>query len=181
MISSDGSSSRTRSMFLASQEVLRTIEQNLTNRNLMDRVIRAEGLANDGGGALLGRSVTADSTATPTPSPQAGAPSGLTDRDRAFTLLDDALGGAPAQMVKPFIRRGTRLIDLYVTNQDPAMSQRLAESVGREYIRMSIERRSNFSQESLRYLMEEEERLKPTCRRASPPPPKPIASGSKAS
>ena len=81
-------------------------------------------------------------------------------RDRAFTPLEDGLGGALSSMVKPVIRRGTRLIDLYVTNRDPAMAQRLAEAVGREYIRMSIERRSNFSQESLRYLMEEEERLK---------------------
>ena len=38
-------------------------------------------------------------------------------------------------MVKPVIRRGTRLIDVYVTNSDPAMAQRLAEAVGREYIR----------------------------------------------
>ena len=63
-------------------------------------------------------------------------------------------------MVKANIRRGTRLIDLFVTNRDPVMAQRLAEAVGREYIRNSIERRATFSQESLRYLVEEEERLK---------------------
>src|SRR6267143_1766378 len=63
-------------------------------------------------------------------------------------------------MVKASIRRGTRLIDLYVTNRDPVMAQRLAEAVGREYIRNSIERRASFSQEALRYLVEEEERLK---------------------
>ena len=40
------------------------------------------------------------------------------------------------------------------------MAQRLSEAVGREYIRNSIEQRANFSQESLRYLLEEEERLK---------------------
>src|SRR4029077_11790660 len=43
--------------------------------------------------------------------------------------------------------------------RDPAMAQRLAAAVGREYIRNSIERRATFSQESLRYLIEEEERL----------------------
>ena len=65
-------------------------------------------------------------------------------------------------MVKPVVRRGTRLIDLYVVNQDPNLAQRLAEAVGREYIRNSIERRagSNFAQDTLRYLLEEEERLK---------------------
>ena len=48
---------RMRSMFLASQEALRTIEQNLTNRTMLARVIRSEGLADDGGAALLGASV----------------------------------------------------------------------------------------------------------------------------
>src|SRR6266850_2003497 len=43
---------------------------------------------------------------------------------------------------------------------DPAMAQRLAEAVGREYIRDSIERRSSFSEEALRYLFQEEGRLK---------------------
>jgi succinoglycan biosynthesis transport protein ExoP len=62
--------------------------------------------------------------------------------------------------VKPVIRRGTRLIDLYVTNQNPAIAQRLAEAVGREYIRNSIELRTSSSQDTLRYLLEEEERLK---------------------
>jgi uncharacterized protein involved in exopolysaccharide biosynthesis len=63
-------------------------------------------------------------------------------------------------MVHPVIRRGTRLMDLYVTHSDPAMAQRLAEAVGREYIRNSIERRASSSEEALRYLLEEEERLK---------------------
>jgi Predicted Zn-dependent peptidases, insulinase-like len=65
-----------------------------------------------------------------------------------------------AGMVRPAIRRGTRLIDLYVTHPDPVMAQRLAEAVGREYIRNSIERRASLSEEALRYLLEEEERLK---------------------
>src|SRR5207247_4603523 len=60
----------------------------------------------------------------------------------------------------PVIRRGTRLIDLYVTNRDPVMAQRLADAIAREYIRSSIERRASLSEESLRYLLEEEERLK---------------------
>ena len=77
-----------------------------------------------------------------------------------FTPMEEALAGALSGMVKANIRRGTRLIDLWVTNRDPVMAQRLAEAVGREYIRNSIERRSAFSQETLRYLLEEEERLK---------------------
>src|SRR5438045_6516012 len=63
-------------------------------------------------------------------------------------------------MGKPVVLRGTRLIDLFVVNQDPALAQRLSEAVGREYIRISIERRANFAEDTLRYLLEEEERLK---------------------
>jgi len=48
-VAGDDSPMRMRSMFLASQEALRTIEQNLTNRQMLARVIRAEGLADDDG------------------------------------------------------------------------------------------------------------------------------------
>ena len=159
MIAGEEASSRMRSMFLASQEALRTIEQNLTNRFLLGRVVRAEGLAEDGGRALLGKDIASEkATARPSASPT----DGKTQPFIATTLtpLEEALGGAVSTMVKPVIRRGTRLIDLYVTNRDPAMAQRLAEAIGREYIRNSIERRASFSQETLRYLLEEEERLK---------------------
>src|SRR6266571_4448780 len=54
-VTSEEPASRMRSMFLASQEALRTIEQNLTNRTLLARVVRAENLADDGGRALLGQ------------------------------------------------------------------------------------------------------------------------------
>ncbi len=56
-----------RSMFLASQEALRTIEQNLTNRQMLARVIRAEGLADDDGKALLGSAAGRDPSAKVTP------------------------------------------------------------------------------------------------------------------
>jgi capsular exopolysaccharide synthesis family protein len=154
---------RTRSMFLASGEALRTIEQNLTNPTLLARVVRSEGLAQDGGRALLGRSVVANksSSATDRTEPSQAAnktqnASGVT----TFTPVEDGLGRAMAGMVHPAIRRGTRLIDLYVTHGDPAMAQRLVEAVGREYIRNSIERRASSSEDALRYLLEEEERLK---------------------
>jgi capsular exopolysaccharide synthesis family protein len=154
---------RTRSMFLASGEALRTIEQHLTNPTLLARVVRSEGLAQDGGRALLGQSVVADksSSATEHTEPSQAAnktqnASGVT----TFTPLEDALGRAMVGMVHPATRRGTRLMDLYVTHGDPAMAQRLAEAVGREYIRNSIERRASANEAALRYLLEEEERLK---------------------
>jgi succinoglycan biosynthesis transport protein ExoP len=120
-------------------------------------------LADDGGAALLGSSIRTDSAKSKsTPSqPQASAkPQPNLVEGMTFTPMEEALAGALSGMVKANIRRGTRLIDLFVTNHDPVMAQRLAEAVGREYIRNSIERRAAFSQETLRYLVEEEERLK---------------------
>src|SRR5256714_832701 len=154
LVRSDEMSSRMRSAFLASQDALRTIEQNLTNRTLLARVIRSEGLADDEGRALLG--ITKGSA--PAAKKESAAKPGTTET--ALTATEQALGGALSVMVKPVVRRGTRLIDLYVVNQDPTLAQRLAEAVGREYIRSSIERRANFAEDTLRYLLEEEERLK---------------------
>lgn len=155
VVRSDDMSSRMRSAFLASQDALRTIEQNLTNRTLLARVIRSEGLAEDDGRALLGMTTKGSA-----PAPRKENSSKNISSEIALTQTEQALGGALAGMVKPVVRRGTRLIDLFVVNQDPALAQRLAEAVGREYIRSSIERRANFAEDTLRYLLEEEERLK---------------------
>ena len=163
VVGTEGSVSRVGSMFLASQEAMRTIEQNLTNETLLARVVRSEGLAEDGGRALLGQSITGRDAAKATPRPITSPTENKTDNTggvTTFTSLEEALGRAIKGMVMPVIRRGTRLIDVYVTNRDPAMAQRLAEAVGREYIRNSIERRASFDQDTLRYLLEEEERLK---------------------
>jgi succinoglycan biosynthesis transport protein ExoP len=163
IIATDDSTTRMRSTFLASQEALRTIEQNLTNQTLLARVVRSEGLADDGGRAFLGQSIVNDNSSSPTErtaSLQAGKNTQSAKGVTTFTPLEEALGRAMVGMVKPAIRRGTRLIDLYVTHRDPAMAQRVVEAIGREYIRNSIERRASLSEEALRYLLEEEERLK---------------------
>jgi uncharacterized protein involved in exopolysaccharide biosynthesis/Mrp family chromosome partitioning ATPase len=157
------SAARMRSVFLGSQEALRTIEQNLTNQTLLARVVRSEGLAADGGRALLGQSAVIDKKSSPpkrseTPQPDANAQ--IASGDTTFTPLEEGLGRAMSRMVTPAIRRGTRLIDLYVTHSDPVMAQRLAEAVGREFIRNSIERRASLNEEALRYLLDEEDRLK---------------------
>jgi uncharacterized protein involved in exopolysaccharide biosynthesis/Mrp family chromosome partitioning ATPase len=154
LVRTDDGAARMRTAFLASQDALRTIEQNLTNRTLLARVIRSEGLAEDDGRALLGV------TKGPAPGPKKESVAKSGGSENALTQTEQALGGALSTMVKPVVRRGTRLIDLFVVNQDPALAQRLAEAVGREYIRNSIERRANFAEDTLRYLLEEEERLK---------------------
>ena len=162
-VSADDPTTRMRSTFLASQDALRTIEQNLTNQILLARVVRSEGLAQDGGHALLGQSVVADKSSSASERKEPSQAANKTQNATGvttFTPLEEALGRAMAGMVNPAIRRGTRLIDLYVTHHDPAMAQRLAEAIGREYIRNSIERRASLSEDALRYLLEEEERLK---------------------
>ena len=155
--------SRTRPV-LGNLEALRTIEQNLRNRSLLARVVRAEDLAKDGGRALFGEHVAEPKQNRPSSAAASPSPGKTTDLESVFgpslTPLEEALGGAMSGMVTPVIRKGTRLIDLYVTNRDPAMAQRLVEAVGREYIRRSIEQRAAFSQDTLRYLLEEEDRLK---------------------
>src|SRR4029077_16116419 len=52
----EDSAARSRDAFWGNLEAMRTIEQTLINRTLLARVIRAEGLANDGGRAFLGSS-----------------------------------------------------------------------------------------------------------------------------
>jgi capsular exopolysaccharide synthesis family protein len=162
-VSGEDTPMRMRSLFLASQEALRTIEQNLTNREMLARVIRAEGLAEDNGSALLGTSVSVDNSKKGSSPPKRAV--GSRDQPNviagmSFTPMEEALAGALSGMVKAAIRRGTRLIDVFVTSRDPLMAERLAEAVGREYIRNAIERRASFNQDALRYLIEEEDRLK---------------------
>jgi len=159
MVNDTQKSSRT-DRFLASLDALRTIEQNLTNRSLLARVVRAEDLARDNGQALLGLGEPKGKRPAPAASTEGSATESEVASAPTFTPLEEALGGALSMMVKPVIRRGTRLIDLYVVNRDPAMARRLAEAVGREYIRDSIAQRATFRQDTLRYLLEEEARLK---------------------
>src|SRR6476469_2381254 len=91
---------RIRSMFLASQEALRTIEQNLVNRTLLARVIRAEGLAEDNGDALLGGNKAAVARLRPRPETAASAKA-----EAPMTPLEEGLAGALSGMVKPVVRR----------------------------------------------------------------------------
>src|SRR5438128_7887854 len=93
VIATDDPTARMRSMFLASQEALRTIEQNLTNQTLLSRVVRAEGLAENGGRALLGQSVVKDKASSQTqradPSP-AGNKTQNAGGVTTFTPLEEA-------------------------------------------------------------------------------------------
>src|SRR6516164_10168107 len=91
----EDSTTRMRSVFLASQEALRTIEQNLTNQALLSRVVRSEGLAADGGRALLGQSIVSDKTSSSTQRTEPSQSGDKTQNARGvttFTPLEEALG-----------------------------------------------------------------------------------------
>ncbi len=119
---------------LASLDQLRTIEQNLRNRTLMERIARVDNLANN-------RDFLPPS-----------------EDGRAYS--PEAIAGVLSNLVAPMIRRGTRLIDVFVVHTDPKMAQSLADSVGREYIRQSIEKRTNGARMAYDFLKEQAEGLR---------------------
>lgn len=121
-------------MNFQSQEQLRTIEQNLRTRSLMERVVLANDLGNNP--AFL-------------PLPENGQP-----------YSPESLANVLLRMVNPAVRRGTRLIDVSVTHTDPKMAQLLADSIGKEYIRQSIEKRAGTARLAYDFLREEADRLK---------------------
>src|SRR4029077_12172986 len=136
----EDSAARSRDAFWGNLEAMRTIEQTLFNRSLLARVIRSGGLANDGGRAFLGPSAkNLAAKASPASSPSTDTSTGNSAQASAsYTPLEEAMAARLSRMVRPVIRKGTRLIDLSVTNHDPVIAQRLTEAVGREYIRSSI-------------------------------------------
>ena len=119
---------------LASLDQLRTIEQNLRNRSLMEEVVRADDLANN--------------------------PRFLPPAEDGRPYSSETLAGVLTNMVNPMIRRGTRLIDVFVIHTDPKIAQTVADSVGREYIRQSIKKRTGGARMALDFLKEQAEGLR---------------------
>ncbi len=116
-----------------SVEQLRTIEQNLRNRSLMERVVRAADLVH--------------------------AKGFLPPREDGGLYSPESLAGALGGMVNATVRRGTRLIDVFVTHTDPALAQKIADTVGTEYIRQSIEKRRDAAMFAFNFLSEQAETL----------------------
>lgn len=119
---------------LASLEQLRTIEQNLRNRQLMERIAKANDLV-DNHDFL--------------PPSEDGRP-----------YSNEAIATVLSNIVNPVIRRGTRLIDVFVVHTDPKIAQTLADSVGREYIKQSIQKRTGGAGLALDFLKEQAEGLR---------------------
>ena len=117
-----------------SLEQLRTIEQNLRNRSLMERVVRAADLVH--------------------------TPGFLPPREDGGLYSPETCAGALSGMVSATVRRGTRLIDIFVVHTNPALAQKIADTVGTEYIRQSIEKRRDAAMFAYNFLSEQAETLR---------------------
>lgn len=114
------------------EEVLETIEQKLLSPGLALRLVRHPELVRDP--AFLPR----------------------IRRPASDARLRAALSGE----ISASVRRGTRLIDVTIEDENPAMAQKLASLLVEEYLRGSAEDRIEVSQVAHRYLRDEAERLK---------------------
>ena len=122
----------------AADEALKTIEQNLENPTLMLRLARHPELAQD---------------------PEFRAQiAGLTS--------DTQLQGILAAKISVKTRPGTRLIDLTVEDESPALAQKIAQLVVSEFMGASSETGTEVSQGAHEFLRQEAERLKVTLARS---------------
>jgi succinoglycan biosynthesis transport protein ExoP len=117
-----------------SAEVLKTFEQVLGSGSLLLRVVKANHLD------------TNPSFAPPKPN---HAP-----------YSDGELIERMSRKVTVAIRRGTRLIDITVTDPDPALVSRLARSMVDEYRNLDIEQKLDVSSNANAFLLTEEKKLK---------------------
>lgn len=113
-------------------EILKTIEQNLVSPALALRLAHHSELAND--------------------------PAFLPDVERPAT--DARLRAAVSSKISASVRRGTRLIDVNVEDENPEMAQKIARLLVDEFLRGSVESRVQVSQVAHVFLREEAERLK---------------------
>jgi capsular exopolysaccharide synthesis family protein len=117
---------------LKSQEVLSTIEQSLISPELLLRVIERNDLA-----------TSADFL------PEVARPA-------TVNQLREVLG----KRVAARVRRGTRLIDVQIEDQNPAMAQKIAQLLVKEFEMQGFEGRLAASQSAHEFLSSEAEKLK---------------------
>ena len=110
-------------------DYLNTVVQAFTSRNLMLRVIKTTGLDKD--------------------------PSFAPPRKDGSPYTDIELANRMAQKVEISVRRGTRLVDVTVSDQNPQMAQELAIAFVKEFLRESFEQRRGLSRLANEFLQEE--------------------------
>ncbi|HEY5814614.1 MAG TPA: polysaccharide biosynthesis tyrosine autokinase, partial [Terrimicrobiaceae bacterium] len=114
-------------------DYINTVVHALTSRKLVLRVIRSTGLDKD-----------------PSFAPPKSDGSPYTDFELAERLLP---------MLKVSLRRGTRLVDVKVWNQNPETAQKLAAALVREFLQESFEQRQAISRSANEFLRGEAEQL----------------------
>ena len=126
-------------------EELKTVEQQLITRNLLLRVIKMNKLDDKTLGFF-----------------QPGFFQKMQGSEMSESDMVDALGHCFS--VK--LRRGTRLVDITVSHEDPKMARTLASSLIEQSLSQNAEWRVNPSRDANKVLMDEADRLKQTVERA---------------
>jgi capsular exopolysaccharide synthesis family protein len=125
---------RVQREYLQSMEFVKTVEQTLRNRALLERVITANKLNQDP--RFLGE--TSD-----------GQPPTV---EHLVTQL--------GRMIESKLRKGTRLIDLTVEHTNPELTATIANSIVKEFIRQNFEHNSTASDVANEFLQKEARELK---------------------
>ena len=115
-------------------DYLNTVVQAFTSRNLMLRVIRSTGLDKD--------------------------PSFAPPRKDGSHYPETELADRLSRIVSVSLRRGTRLVDVKVFNENPQTAKMLATAFVNEFRKESFEQRSELSRLAYEFLHQEAEELK---------------------
>jgi polysaccharide biosynthesis transport protein len=115
-------------------DFLKTIEQALLSETLLLQVVKANGLEKD-----------------PTFAPP---------KKDGSAYLDTELVGLFSAKVHVKLRRGTRLVDVFVDDKDPKRAQQLTSSMVKEFVNQSFEQELGLTESSTNYLQKEADRLK---------------------
>src|ERR1700730_2897970 len=119
---------------LSTAEALKTIEQALLSETLLLQVVKANGLDKD--------------------------PSFAPPKKDGSAYLDTELADRFKSKVDVKVRRGTRLIDVFVGDTDPKRAQHFAESMVREFVNQSFDQNLGLSATASDYLRQESDHLK---------------------
>jgi polysaccharide biosynthesis transport protein len=117
-----------------STDALKTVEQSLLSDTLLLQVVKVNGLDKD--------------------------PSFAPAKNDGSAYLDSELVTRFKSKVSVAVRRGTHLIDIVVQDKDPQRAKQLAESMVKEFVDQSFERRLGVSQMADSYLQQESDHLK---------------------
>ncbi|MBV9998719.1 MAG: polysaccharide biosynthesis tyrosine autokinase [Verrucomicrobia bacterium] len=119
---------------LNSDDYLNTIVQSMTNQTLMLRVAREVGLDRD--------------------------PRLFPPRPDGKPYSDSAIAGAASKRVKAALRRGTRLMDISVEDEEPERAQRIADAVFHQFLRQNFEQQMTVANVATRFLQEQADQQK---------------------